>query len=70
MLPYYFGNAALALKEEKFAGLIEEGKRENLVVIRNDTPNMRNVSNPIRGVVNRATCNDVVAIIYEGKVVM
>lgn len=62
-------DSAKVLKEEKFVGSIEEGKKANLVVIRNDTPNMRNVRNPIRGVVRRATRNDIAAIIYEGKVV-
>ena len=62
-------NSAKALKEEKFVGSIEEGKKANLVVIRNDTPNMRNVRNTIKGVVSRATRNDVAAVIYEGEVV-
>jgi cytosine/adenosine deaminase-related metal-dependent hydrolase len=63
-------NSAKVLKEEKFVGSIEEGKKANLVVIRNDTPNMRNVRNPIKGVVSRATRNDVAAVIYEGEIVM
>jgi cytosine/adenosine deaminase-related metal-dependent hydrolase len=50
-------------------GSIEEGKTANLVVIRNDTPNMRGVKNSIRGVVRRATRNDIAAVIYEGEVV-
>ncbi len=62
-------NAAQALKEEQSIGSIEEGKKANLVVIRTDTPNMSNVRNPIRGVVRRATRNDIAAVIYEGKVV-
>ena len=62
-------DSAKALKEDKFVGSIEEGKTANLVVIRNDTPNMRNVRNPIRGVVRRATRNDIAAVIYEGEVV-
>ncbi len=62
-------NSAKVLNAEKFAGSIEEGKNANLVVIRNDTPNMRNVRNPIKGVVRRATRNDIAAIIYEGEVV-
>jgi cytosine/adenosine deaminase-related metal-dependent hydrolase len=62
-------NSAKALKEEKFVGSIEEGKKANLVVIRNDTPNMRNVRNPIKGVVSRATRSDIAAVIYEGEVV-
>ncbi|MDI6811683.1 MAG: amidohydrolase family protein, partial [archaeon] len=51
-------NSAKILKEEKSSGTIEEGKKANLVVIRTDTPNMRNVRNPIKGVVRRATRND------------
>ena len=62
-------DSAKVLKEDKFVGSIEEGKKANLVVIRNDTPNMRNVRNPIRGVVRRATRNDIAAVIYGGKVV-
>lgn len=62
-------NSAQVLKEAEFIGTIEEGKKANLVVIRTDTPNMRNVRNPIKGVVRRATRNDIAAVIYEGKVV-
>jgi len=39
----------------------------NLVVIRADTPNMRGVTNWLRGVVRRATRADIGAILYEGK---
>jgi cytosine/adenosine deaminase-related metal-dependent hydrolase len=60
-------DSAKALKEDKFVGSIEEGKTANLVVIRNDTPNMRGVKNSIRGVVRRATRNDIAAVIYEGR---
>ncbi|MBK5190182.1 MAG: amidohydrolase family protein [Methanosarcinales archaeon] len=60
-------NSAQVLKES--VGSIEEGKKANLVVIRTDTPNMRNVRNPIKGVVRRATRNDIAAVIYEGAVV-
>jgi cytosine/adenosine deaminase-related metal-dependent hydrolase len=63
-------DSAKVLKEAKLTGSIEEGKNANLVVIKNDTPNMRNVRNPIKGVVRRATRNDIAAIIYEGEVVM
>jgi len=59
-------DSAKVLKEDKFVGSIEEGKTANLVVIRNDTPNMRGVRNSIRGVVRRATRNDIAAVIYEG----
>jgi len=62
-------DSAKVLKEEKFVGSIEEGKTANLVVIRSDTPNMRGVRNSIRGVVRRATRNDIAAVIYEGVVV-
>jgi len=62
-------NSAQVLKEAESIGTIEEGKKANLVVIRTDTPNMRNVRNPIKGVVRRATRNDIAAVIYEGKVV-
>jgi cytosine/adenosine deaminase-related metal-dependent hydrolase len=61
-------NSAEVLKEEQSIGSIEAGKKANLVVIRDDTPNMRNVRNAIRGVVRRATRKDIAAIIYEGKV--
>ncbi len=62
-------NSATILREEQSIGTIEEGKKANVVVIRTDTPNMRNVRNPIKGVVRRATRNDIAAVIYEGKVV-
>jgi cytosine/adenosine deaminase-related metal-dependent hydrolase len=62
-------DSAKVLKEDKFVGSIEEGKTANLVVIDNDTPNMRGVKNSIRGVVRRATRNDIAAVIYEGEVV-
>ena len=62
-------NSAKVLKEEKFVGSIEEGKKANLLVIGNDTPNMRGVRNPIKGVVRRATRNDIAAVIYGGMVV-
>ena len=62
-------NSARVLKEAESVGSIEEGKKANLVVIRTDTPNMSNVRNPIKGVVRRATRNDIAAVIYEGKVV-
>jgi len=60
-------NSAEVLKES--VGSIEEGKKANVLVIRTDTPNMRNVRNPIKGVVRRATRNDIAAVVYEGKVV-
>jgi len=59
-------DSAKVLKEDKFVGSIEEGKTANFVVIDNDTPNMRGVRNAIRGVVRRATRNDIAAVIYEG----
>jgi len=62
-------NSAKVLKEEKFVGSIEEGKKANLLVIGNDTPNMRGVRNPIKGVVRRATRNDIAAVIFAGMVV-
>ncbi|MBN1762729.1 MAG: amidohydrolase family protein [Methanomicrobia archaeon] len=62
-------NAAKVLKEAGSIGSIEEGKKANLVVIRTDTPNMSNVRNPIKGVVRRATRNDIAAVIYEGRIV-
>ncbi len=62
-------NSAKVLQEGEIVGSIEEGKKANLLVIRNDTPNMRNVRNPIKGVVRRATRNDIAAVIYEGAVV-
>ncbi len=62
-------NSAKILNEGKFTGSIEEGKKANLLVIKNDTPNMRNVRNPIRGVVRRATREDIAAIVHEGEIV-
>ena len=62
-------NSAKILNTEKFTGSIEEGKKANLLVIRNDTPNMRNVRNPIRGIVRRATRDDIAAIVHEGVIV-
>ena len=62
-------NSAKVLQEGEIVGSIEEGKKANLLVIRNDTPNMKNVRNPIKGVVRRATRNDIAAVIYEGAVV-
>ncbi len=62
-------NSARVLKESESVGSIEKGKKANLVVIRTDTLNMRNVWNPIKAVVRRATRNDIAAVIYEGKVV-
>jgi cytosine/adenosine deaminase-related metal-dependent hydrolase len=62
-------NAAKVLKEAESVGSIEAGKRANLVVIRTDTPNMRYVRDPIKGVVRRATRNDIAAVIYEGLIV-
>ena len=63
-------NSAKVLNESESVGAIEEGKKANLLVIRTDTPNMRNVRDPIRGVVRRATRNDIAAVIHEGKVAM
>jgi cytosine/adenosine deaminase-related metal-dependent hydrolase len=62
-------NSAKVLHEEKTTGSIEGGKKANLLVISTDTPNMRNVRDPIRGVVRRATRNDIAAVIYEGLIV-
>jgi len=45
------------------------GKKANLLVIRNDTPDMRNVKDPAKGVVRRATRNEIAAVIHEGVVV-
>jgi cytosine/adenosine deaminase-related metal-dependent hydrolase len=62
-------NPARVLREADSVGTIEEGKRANLVVIRTDTPNMRHLLDPIKGVVQRATRHDIAAVIYEGKMV-
>ena len=62
-------NPAKILREEQSIGTIEEGKKANLVVIRTDTANMRNLRDPIKGVVRRATRDDIAAVLYEGKVV-
>ncbi|MHC1635942.1 MAG: amidohydrolase family protein [Candidatus Methanospirareceae archaeon] len=61
-------NGAKILKDEG-SGVIEEGKRANILVIRGDTANMRGVRKPIRGVVRRATRNDIAAVIHEGRIV-
>jgi len=61
-------NSAKILKEERFIGSIKEGKKANLLVIKDDTPNMRNVKRPIKGVVRRATRNDIAAIVNEGEI--
>jgi len=61
--------AAQVLKEAESVGSIEAGKSANLVVIRTDTPNMRYVRDPIKGVVRRATRNDIAAVLYEGRIV-
>ncbi|RZN39265.1 MAG: hypothetical protein EFT35_03845, partial [Methanophagales archaeon ANME-1-THS] len=63
-------NPARILGEEESIGTLEIGKKANVVVIRTDTPNMRNVRDPIRGVVRRATRNDIATVIYEGKMVI
>jgi len=60
-------NSARILKEDKI-GLIEEGMRANLVVIRADTPNMSGVRNWMRGVVRRATRADIGAMRFYTKV--
>jgi cytosine/adenosine deaminase-related metal-dependent hydrolase len=62
-------NPARVLREADSVGTIEEGKRANLVVIRTDTPNMRHLLDPIKGVVRRATRHDIAAVIHEGKLV-
>jgi cytosine/adenosine deaminase-related metal-dependent hydrolase len=62
-------NSAKIVKEEKAIGTIEEGKKANVVVISTDTPNMRNVRNPIKGVVRRATRKDIACVVYEGEIV-
>jgi len=62
-------NSAKVLKEADTTGSIEEGKKANLLVISTDTPNMSNVRDPIRGVVRRATRNDIASVIYEGRIV-
>ena len=61
-------NSATVLTEEGNIGTIEEGKPANLLVIRTDTPNMSNVMNPLKGVVRRATRNDIAAIVYNGAI--
>lgn len=61
-------NSANVLTEEGYIGTIEEGKPANLVIIRTDTPNMSNVRNPLKGVVRRATRNDIAAIVYNGAI--
>jgi cytosine/adenosine deaminase-related metal-dependent hydrolase len=62
-------NAAKVLMEAESVGSIEEGKKANLVVIRTNTPNMRYVRDPIKGVVRRATRNDIAAVLYDGRIV-
>ncbi|MBA5941805.1 MAG: amidohydrolase family protein [Methanophagales archaeon] len=62
-------DSAAVLKESESVGSIEEGKKANLVVIRTDTANMRNVSDPVKGVVRRARRTDIAAVIHEGRIV-
>jgi cytosine/adenosine deaminase-related metal-dependent hydrolase len=62
-------DAAKVLKEAESVGSLAVGKEANLVVIRTDTPNMRYVKDPIKGVVRRASRNDIAAVIYEGRIV-
>ncbi len=59
-------NAARVLQEAESIGSIEDGKRANLVVISTETANMRHVRDPVKGVVRRATRNDIKAVVHEG----
>ncbi len=59
-------NSAKVLGEED-TGVIEEGKKANLLVIRADTPNMRHITNWVKGTVRRATRADIYGILYEGE---
>jgi len=62
-------DSAAVLKESESVGTIEVGKKANLVVIRNDTANMRGVRDPVKGVVRRARRSDIAAVIHEGSIV-
>ncbi|HDS44629.1 MAG TPA: hypothetical protein ENN68_00775 [Methanomicrobia archaeon] len=59
-------NAAQVLHEAETVGVLAEGKRANLVVISTETANMRHVRDPVKGVVRRATRNDIRAVLHEG----
>ncbi|MGC9443947.1 MAG: amidohydrolase family protein [Candidatus Methanospirareceae archaeon] len=61
-------NAASVLHEAESIGSLEEGKRANLVVISTETANMRHVRDPVKGVVRRATRNDIRAVVHDGKI--
>ncbi len=61
-------NGARILQEEREVGTIEEGKKANLLVIKMDSPNMRNVRNVIKGIVRRGRADDIRSVIYEGKI--
>ncbi|MBN1455272.1 MAG: amidohydrolase family protein [Methanomicrobia archaeon] len=60
-------NAAQVLQEAETIGSLEEGKRANLVVISTETANMRHVRDPVKGVVRRATRNDILAVVHDGE---
>jgi cytosine/adenosine deaminase-related metal-dependent hydrolase len=60
-------NAAKILQEEKHVGSIAEGKKGNCLVIKGDSVNMRGVKDSVKGVVRRARCDDIAAVIYEGE---
>ena len=60
-------NAAEVLQEAETVGSLEEGKTANLVVISTETANMRHVRDPVKGVVRRATRNDIRAVVHEGE---
>ncbi len=59
-------NSAKVLREED-TGMIEEGKKANLLVIRADTPNMKHITNWVKGIVRRATRADIYGIVHEGE---
>jgi cytosine/adenosine deaminase-related metal-dependent hydrolase len=61
-------NAAQVLHEAESVGSLEEGKTANLVVISTETANMRHIRDPVKGVVRRATRNDIRAVVHGGKI--
>jgi cytosine/adenosine deaminase-related metal-dependent hydrolase len=62
-------NAAQVLQEAESVGSLEEGKTANLVVISTETANMRHVRDPVKGVVRRATRNDIRAVVHDGEII-
>ena len=61
-------DAAQVLQEAETVGSLEEGKRANLLVVSTETANMRHVRDPVKGIVRRATRNDILAVVHDGEI--